>query len=116
MFPSLAHTAFGTFPLHFQTDQSMSAKSIFSTMMVLLLSFLSLGLSAGRSNLKKSQTIEAVDTTAAVLRLFPMTYSYDAAGNRIQRTVQNGIIPPPIFPPHDSLVEPPFVGGGKIHP
>ena len=74
--------------------------------------------SARRARLTTNSPRTVIDSLAPiVVRVFPMEYSYDAAGNRIKRTVQNGINPP-VFPPViDTLnpIEPP-VGGGAFHP
>lgn len=97
----------------------MSAKSSFSIAFAIILAFVSLGLPAQGLCLATTNSPRAViDSLAPIaFMVFPMEYSYDAAGNRIRRTVQNGINPP-VFPPVIDTLTPiqPPVGGGTFQP
>ena len=96
----------------------MSAKSSFSIAFAIILAFVSLGLPAQGLCLATNSPRAVIDSLAPIaVMVFPMEYSYDAAGNRIRRTVQYGINPP-VFPPVIDTLAPiqPPVGGGTIHP
>lgn len=88
-------------------------------LLCLVLSFLGTGRPSARETRLATESPRAViDSLAPIaVMVFPMEYSYDAAGNRIRRTVQNGINPP-VFPPAIDTLAPiqPPVGGGTIHP
>ena len=99
-------------------DQNMSAKSSLCSAFAIIITLVSLALPAKGLCLATESPRAVIDSlTPIAVMVFPMEYSYDAAGNRTRRTVQIDIIPS-VFPPViDTLapIEPP-VGGGTIHP
>ena len=94
----------------------MSAKSFFS-IGILIIAFAivtTTGLPAKRPSVNGSLPTHELDTIPFVLSPLPLSYSYDAAGNRIQR-----IIVAPIFPPIIDTIplsQTPNVEGGTVKP